>query len=116
MNFMLFIGLHWVGDFLFQSTAMATNKHHSWRWLGLHILAYSIVLMTGTVFFFPWEVTWKFVLINALLHGVTDLVTSRMAAAYQDEPRLFYLILGLDQGLHHAALYMTYLMILNGSH
>ena len=49
MNFMLFIGLHWVGDFLFQSTAMATNKHHSWRWLGLHILAYSIVLMTGDV-------------------------------------------------------------------
>jgi Protein of unknown function (DUF3307) len=102
----LFFG-HWVGDYLFQTSNMAVQKSSSIKWLGLHVLTYTVTLSAFSFVFFPLGVWWKFVLLNGLLHGITDFFTSRIAKQYAGTPRVFYPILGFDQFIHLATLVYT---------
>ena len=108
MDFLFILGAHWIGDYLLQTTRMATEKKHSFVWLGWHTLTYTAVLTAFSLALFPPEAGFKFILFNGLIHGITDLFTSRWAARYLDEPRIFFPILGFDQFLHLAALYSSY--------
>lgn len=69
---------HFVGDFLFQSDWMATNKSKHWDVLAIHVCAY-------TVAFLPfWAVGWipaDFLLYLWATHYVTDAITSRITSA-----------------------------------
>lgn len=98
---LILLVLHFVGDFLFQSDWMATNKSRSWKALGLHILAYSLPFV-GFGAYILWDV-WSIIsmwpeeagdllwmvaklygawfLFNMVLHFVTDAITSRITSA-----------------------------------
>ncbi len=112
---LLILIAHFVGDFLLQSDEMAKNKSSSWVWLSLHVLCYSGTLLILVLLL---EVTgepdsWKpfeWVAINAVLHFVTDAITSRGTAwLYKNNERhWFFVLIGFDQLLHYAALILTY--------
>lgn len=111
MDFALIIIAHWFGDYLFQTTAMATEKSYRIKWLGLHILTYSATLLLVSLILFPWWFALAYAGLNGLLHGVIDYFTSRLSRRYQQQPRIFYPILGFDQMLHMLTLYFTYLYL-----
>ncbi len=98
---------HWVADFLFQTEKMALGKSHSIKWLALHVLVYTVVLCVFCFFLLSWKVALLFAALNGLLHGLTDLLTSRLTALYKDNRRIFFLIIGLDQFIHSATLLIT---------
>ena len=108
MNFLFILAAHWVGDYLLQTTRMATEKNHSLLWLARHTLTYTVVILGSSLLLFPITLGVKYTAINGLAHGITDFFTSKWAHRYQDEPRVFYPILGFDQFLHIATLYSSY--------
>ncbi|MEN1784736.1 MAG: DUF3307 domain-containing protein [Bacteroidota bacterium] len=109
MDFIAVLIAHWVGDYLFQTSEMANRKSQSLKWLGLHVATYGTVLLFCAVLLFSWQVALGYTLLNFIFHFITDFITSKWAARYQNNPRLFFPILGLDQLLHGIALYWTYL-------
>ncbi|MGE0590899.1 MAG: DUF3307 domain-containing protein [Vicinamibacterales bacterium] len=76
----LFVG-HFFGDFLCQTDRMATMKGRSWRWLSIHVLAYTGVLAVVALI---WAGTVgaaaPFVGVTFLAHMATDAVTSRITS------------------------------------
>lgn len=113
MFFAVILCAHWVGDFLLQSSKMAVEKSSSIKWLSLHVLVYGLTIGVFTLFLFPIQVAVQYILVNMALHWVTDFFTSKMAAKYQDNPRVFYPILGFDQMVHGLCLYLTYIHFQN---
>ncbi|WP_431127390.1 DUF3307 domain-containing protein [Flagellimonas flava] len=111
MTFALILVAHWLGDYLFQTSNMAVKKSSSLKWLTAHVLTYSLVLGVFAIFLFPLESALIYVALNALLHFVTDFFTSKLASKYQDNPRVFYPVLGFDQMVHGLCLYLTYINI-----
>ncbi|QOI96548.1 MAG: DUF3307 domain-containing protein [Flammeovirgaceae bacterium] len=99
---------HWVADFLFQTEAMALNKSSSLKWLAFHILVYTAVLAVFCLWLLHWQDALYFAAINGLLHGLTDLLTSRLTALYKNNRRIFFLIIGLDQFIHSATLIISF--------
>ena len=108
MSFSLFLVAHWAGDFVFQTTSMALGKSKSIKWLTIHVLTYTAILLIFSVFTLPNDVILLYVLANGLLHWVTDFFTSKLAAKYFEQPRIFYPILGFDQLIHVMTLYITF--------
>lgn len=103
----LLLCTHWVGDFVFQTTWMAVGKSRRLDALLVHVLTYSVVLAGAAVLLFgQTEKAAHFVAANAALHLVTDFVTSRISASLQARGNMrgFFVVLGLDQLLHHLAL------------
>jgi hypothetical protein len=111
-----FLAAHLVGDFFFQSDAMATRKSKHWGWLAIHCLAYTSA--------FVWWWNWKFLLATFVTHFVTDAITSRATSAlwffvpsasgsglyrYLEGPRrhYFFVVIGVDQFIHACTLAWT---------
>lgn len=93
----ILIWLHFIGDFIWQTDAMAKNKSTSVKWLSSHCAVYTLFLL---------PIGWKFALINGVLHWVTDFFTSR-ATAYlwkKEERHWFFVVIGLDQAIHMTTL------------
>lgn len=66
----MIIWIHFLADVILQTDTMAKGKSSSNKWLGLHVLVYSI----------PWlYFGWLFVIITAVSHFVTDYISSRVA-------------------------------------
>ncbi len=106
----LLLFAHWIGDFVFQSTWMAIGKSSRLDALIVHVLTYSIVLAGAAVLLFgQTELAATFVACNAALHLITDFFTSKVSAALyaRQNMRGFFVVLGLDQLLHHLALAAT---------
>jgi Na+-transporting NADH:ubiquinone oxidoreductase subunit NqrE len=105
--------IHWVGDYVLQFNEMATRKSQSLKWLTVHVLVYTAALLTGTfvlvlVDMMAFDKVIVFVGVNAALHWITDLVTSRVADRVSDRPRLYYPLIGFDQLLHSVTLLSTF--------
>ncbi len=109
MDFVIILFAHWVGDFLLQTSSMALNKSKTLKWLGLHVLTYTAVLLVLSSLIFSWQVALGFAVINGLLHLVTDFFTSKLSARHIDKPRIYFPIIGFDQFIHLSCLYWTYL-------
>lgn|SRR5690606_33829163 len=117
---LLFLFLHWVGDFLCQPRWVAENKGKNFWVLLLHTLMYGSVLALGTIWLVPqsmpiYKDPWAMWLgLNLVLHMMTDGVTSKFTARYWQEGKThaFFSVVGLDQFLHHAALIGTTKMLL----
>ncbi len=110
---LIIILIHYIGDFLFQTEDMATNKSKSNYWLMAHVTVYSFVWIIIGLFFYPLIIVMCFALITFICHFITDYFTSRwtgrlyMAKKYYGFPA-FFSVIGLDQVLHYAQLIICY--------
>jgi len=98
---------HWIGDYVFQTSKMATQKSSHIGWLLIHVVVYTSVVGAGALLIFSWREGVRFALVNGGLHLVTDFFTSRLAARFSSTPRIFYPILGFDQFIHISLLVWT---------
>lgn len=112
--FLMLLTIHFIGDFVLQSHWMRTNKCHSDYALLLHVCIYTGCFMICTsplvpVFgVTPW--TWlEFGFVNGILHLITDRGTSRITDVLLRRNRIydFFVVVGLDQLFHQAALILT---------
>jgi len=111
-QFVSLLVVHWIGDFVLQSSWMANNKSERFDALIAHVLAYSVTLALGSSLIFGLSEAKKllvFVGVNAVLHFATDFVTSRISAAFRQRERwhAFFVVVGGDQLLHHVCLALT---------
>jgi len=112
LPFVWLLGVHWLADFVLQTHWQATNKSKRLDALALHVFTYTAALALGSVLLFPrWpSFAWPiFVAVNGAAHFVTDFFTSRWSSklyAKQDYHN-FFVVIGLDQLIHHATLAAT---------
>ena len=134
LAFILIIA-HFVGDFLLQSDWMALNKSKRWDALALHVVAYILALyavLASSALLGAWsnphasfDDHWFYV-VNAALHFITDAITGRITSRLWFLPQVgqgmrpewiqvevkstrhwFFVVIGADQVLHYAALFLT---------
>lgn len=96
----LVVWLHFIADFILQTDEMAQNKSKSNSWLLYHVGVYSMPLMV---------LGFRYALLNAALHFVTDWFTSRATSKlWQSGQRhWFFVVIGLDQAIHLTCLIVT---------
>lgn len=113
---------HWVADFVEQTHDMAINKSKSNKWLTKHIIAYGNALLFGSIPLLIFGVffghNWAFVIViyvivNMILHWITDYFTSRWTSKLWAENDVynFFVVIGLDQFIHICCLLLTYKFI-----
>ena len=119
--FLLLFSVHFLADFVFQSSKMATSKSKSLTWLSIHIGAYALVsLITLTFLAFYYQATlvafywWG---INVILHFIVDFVTSKITSRYweQKNMRFFFVMIGLDQLIHTICLIVTFFLFIEAN-
>lgn len=100
----LIIWLHFIADFLLQSTRMATNKYKDWRVLSQHCAVYSLPFCA---------LGWEFAALAGLLHFPVDFITSKCTHKLYDkgEYHWFFVVIGLDQAIHMTILISTFVLL-----
>lgn len=91
---------HWIGDFVLQTNVIAKEKSRNIRWLLLHVAIYIAVISVCTVILFPLNIWLAFILVNGILHFMTDLITGKLTLRFQNNQRLYFIIIGFDQMIH----------------
>lgn len=108
---------HWVGDFCLQTEEMGTRKSSDNMWLTAHVAIYTLslflVFLVFTFFLNSLVGIIVWVLINAILHWITDYYTSRWAKKLWAEKNYygfpsFFSVIGLDQVIHYVCLFVTW--------
>ena len=96
----IIIWLHFIADFILQSTNMAKNKWDSLKWLGFHCTVYTIPF-----FYFGW----KFALITGGLHFIVDFISSKITHHLWEKKEVhwFFVVIGWDQAIHISCLLLT---------
>lgn len=121
--------VHWICDFLFQTRSMGRNKSSSLIWLFAHGIAYTIGMLAILCIFeffgptYGFENVIPYVLVNGILHTLTDFFTSR-ATTYCYTHKIndlehmdlweygYWCMIGFDQLIHTMTLLFTIRMIL----
>lgn len=100
-NIIIIFWLHFISDFLLQSTYMSKNKSKQLTPLLLHCFVYSLP--------FLWF-GWKFALLAGLLHFPIDFITSKVTSYLynNDAYHWFFVVIGFDQAIHISILILTY--------
>jgi len=103
---------HFIADFCMQTERQANNKSKN-NWILLeHVAEYTCMLVVSTVFLFDWynPVSAWWPLFNGIAHYGTDWVTSRWTSRLykQGKIRAFFRVIGLDQLVHFATLFASY--------
>lgn len=95
------VWIHFFADFVLQVRTIADRKS-----VGIKILLLHITLYGAALVYFGWE----FAVVNAILHGVVDFFSSRLAKKFYRENKFYYfwLTIGADQALHFTCLFITY--------
>lgn len=106
----LLLFVHFIGDFIFQSSDMAVNKATSIKWLLIHVAVYTSILFIASIFIFGLDLAITFALVNGGFHLVTDFFTSKLNAHLfqREDKRWYYSGIGFDQFIHGATLLLTY--------
>jgi len=119
---LLLFFLHWFGDFVCQTRWMADNKSKHLGALTLHVSIYSLVLLTGVVFYqallslIRQDIYWPpltpilgFVGVNFVLHWLTDITTSQFTKYFwaKEDIHKFFATIGFDQLIHQVCLVVT---------
>lgn len=103
---------HFLGDFLLQWDAVATQKSYSNLALSKHVGVYTFVLLfVMSAFIGPIAIVWA--LINGAAHWCTDYITSRVCRSLWEQGRRhdFFVFIGIDQLCHYVTLFATYAVI-----
>ncbi len=106
-DILIIIWIHFIADFVLQSSRVALNKSKSDKILLLHVSIYSIpFLYFGIVY----------AIINGIAHFITDRITSRITAKLwkKKETHWFFVVIGLDQAIHLSTLLLTYVWLFEG--
>ena len=95
------LAAHFFADFACQTRWMGENKSKNNKALAAHILTYAAVM---SVLLIPAGISLTFVLINAILHLLTDYVSSRFSSHFYREKRMgaFWNVIAIDQFTHIA--------------
>jgi hypothetical protein len=109
------LAIHWIYDFFLQTHYQATQKSKCNIALASHVLVYTIGLICMAILnhkLFPsvdWIITW--VLLNSVLHFLTDYMTSRASSLLWKEGKMhdFFAMVGLDQFIHYFTLFGTFI-------
>lgn len=96
--------IHFIADFLLQSSWMAQNKSKN----NIALLTHVGVYMIPFLFIGFW-----YALLNAALHFIIDYNTSRLTSKLwaKGEVHWFFVVIGLDQTLHFICLFSTYILL-----
>lgn len=109
------ITIHYLADFILQTHWQASNKSKSMTALGQHVLVYTLCLSILPFFIFTNPIAEGIVwlVMNGILHLITDLITSKISSKLWSEQRWhdFFVCIGADQLLHYLSLFGTYLML-----
>jgi membrane-bound metal-dependent hydrolase YbcI (DUF457 family) len=109
--------VHFLADFVFQSSKMATGKSKSLKWLSIHVGVYGLVsLVTAVIIsakFGNYVYGFSWWIVNVTLHFVVDYFTSKVTSRLweQKNMRLFFVMIGFDQLLHNVCLIGTYYLL-----
>ena len=91
---------------------MGNNKSSSIKWLSIHVLIYTLILLVGVSPLLIEHKTFiiKWVIVNGILHWITDFFTSKISKYFYLKNDLyhFWVIIGLDQLLHAITLMSTF--------
>jgi hypothetical protein len=115
---LIFLAVHFLADFVFQTSQMATNKSKSIKWLSIHVLTYTGVssLSAGFIFFKTQHlfVAASWLLLNGILHFITDFFTSKWTSSLwaKNNMRGFFTVIGFDQLIHQVCLIGTYFYLI----
>jgi hypothetical protein len=105
---LLFIWIHYIGDFVLQNDSMALYKKSSMKWLAIHCLTYTSLF---SIFFlmFPIIPTIQFIAVTGLSHFLIDFVTSKMSGYFwaKDKIHFFFEVIGFDQSVHITVFILT---------
>ena len=109
---------HWLSDFVMQSDKMAKGKSSNNRWLLIHVSTYTLAMLYLCWIFIPsisLRDLYSWVILNGILHFLVDYVTSRWSSKLWKEERVhdFFVVIGLDQLIHYALLFLTYNTVVN---
>lgn len=108
LTYLALLAVHWFADFVLQTHWQAQNKSKRIDALARHVAVYTLALAVASSPFIG--ALWApFVIVNGVLHFVTDFFTSRWSArlyAKQDRHN-FFVVIGLDQLIHQATLAVT---------
>ncbi|MDP3556755.1 MAG: DUF3307 domain-containing protein [Bacteroidota bacterium] len=109
--------VHFLADFVFQSSQMATGKSKSIKWLSIHVGVYATVSLISFFvlanFFDSYVIAFYWWATNVVLHFVVDFVTSKITSKYweQNNMRLFFVMIGFDQLIHNICLMTTFFLL-----
>ena len=117
LEVLIILFIHWVADFLLQTKQMATMKSKDTNWLLIHVAVYSFTWFFIGAFFDPLKSALFFV-ITFMCHFITDYFTSRWTSKLYRDSKFygfpsFFSVIGLDQWIHYAQLFLTYEWIKN---
>ena len=108
-TFIVLLAVHFVADFMFQTHWQASNKSKSNYALARHVSTYTLCLAIATIPLFGFAIAGPFVVVNGVLHFVTDYFTSRASSKLyaKQEWHNFFVVIGFDQLIHQSTLAAT---------
>jgi hypothetical protein len=84
-----------------------------------HVLVYTaglIAMVFATAsYYHNWAFVPVFVILNAVLHWLTDWITSRASSALWKDGKVhdFFVVIGADQLIHYLTLFGTFVWLSN---
>jgi len=105
--------VHFLADFVFQTSQMATGKSKSLKWLSIHVSVYALVSLISffiiAKFLDNYYMAFVWWIGNVALHFVTDFITSKVTSKFWESKnyRLFFVMIGFDQLIHNLCLIGT---------
>jgi hypothetical protein len=114
-QFVALLTVHWIADFVLQTSWQASNKSKRLDALSRHVAVYTAILGLTAILLFPFSFVHcaAFTALNGSLHFATDLVTSRISAKFhkKEDWHSFFMLLGFDQLVHQVTLALTMWLI-----
>lgn len=110
--FLIFILLHYIGDFLLQPKSIDLKKSYSLKYLTIHSILY-IMPFLSLAFFIDLKLLVSWILINFILHFIIDYVVSVHLDHFWQlrNLRMFTVFIASDHVLHVFSLVLTYLYL-----
>ena len=112
-----FLLVHWVADFVLQTSHMALRKSTSNYYLGMHVTVYTVTtIVAWWLLFLIVELhatSWQYLeagIAIFVMHFITDYITSRITGKYYKAQKNheFFVTIGFDQWLHYAQIFIVF--------